>query len=45
MENAYPYLLVVGLLHGMFEILSDREGKWSYEEDEDENLLISIEAV
>jgi hypothetical protein len=45
MENAYPYLLVVGLLHGMFEILSDREGKLSYAEDEDENLLISIEAV
>ncbi len=45
MENAYPYLLVVGLLHGMFEILSDREGKLSYAEDEDENLLVSIESV
>jgi hypothetical protein len=45
MENAYPYLLVVGLLHGMFEILTGHEGKLSYTEDEDENILISIEAI
>ncbi len=45
MENAYPYLLVVGLLHGMFEIITGRAGNLSYAEDEDENLLISIEAV
>jgi hypothetical protein len=45
MENAYPYLLVVGLLHGMFEILTGREGEISYAEDKDESLLISIKAI
>ena len=45
MDNAYPYLLVVGLLHGMFEVLTGREGKLSYTKDEDESLQISIEAV
>jgi len=44
-ENAYPYLLVVGLLHGMFEILLGRKGKVSYTMDEDENLMTSIEAI
>jgi hypothetical protein len=45
MDNAYPYLLVVGLLHGMFEILTGREGKLSYTKDEDESLQLSIEAI
>lgn len=45
MENAYPYLLVVGLLHGMFEILTGREGTLDYTKDEDESLQITIEAV
>jgi hypothetical protein len=45
MENAYPYLLVVGLLRGMFEIITGREGKLSYTRGEDESLLASIEAV
>jgi hypothetical protein len=44
-ENAYPYLLVVGLLHGMFEIVTGSEGKLSYTEDEDENLLVSVVAA
>jgi len=29
----------------MFETITGREGNLSYAEDEDENLLISIEAV
>ncbi|MEW6553949.1 MAG: hypothetical protein AB1384_06655 [Actinomycetota bacterium] len=43
-ENAYPYLLVAGLLHGMFEIRAGRAAKASYTKGDDESLRISIEA-
>lgn len=45
MENAYPYLMVVGLLHGMFEIVTGREGKLSYNRDGEESLQVTIEAI
>ncbi len=44
-ENAYPHLMVVGLLHGMFEILTGREGKSSYVMEEDESLTVTVEAA
>ncbi len=45
MENAYPHLMVVGMLHGMFEIVTGREGKLSYTRGDGESLLVSIEAL
>ncbi|MBC7229923.1 MAG: hypothetical protein H5T74_05980 [Actinobacteria bacterium] len=44
-ENAYPHLMVVGLLHGMFEILTGREGKSSFVREEDGSLAVTVEAA
>lgn len=45
LENARPYLLAVGLLQGMFEILTDKDSGLDYSLEDDGTLKVLVEAA